>query len=128
MNSLSLSLYNFFNRKWFFDKVYNEFINQVVLKIGYYKTYKLIDRGVIENLGPFGFSKLFYSNSMKLNFLQTGLIYHSAFMMLIGIILLFIFVGFCSWFGFFINPNLIAIFCVLIFISIYIEKTKKNLI
>jgi len=118
---LGIIFYNFFNRKWFFDKVYNEFINQVVLKIGYHKTYKLIDRGVIENLGPFGFSKLFYASPMKLNFLQTGLIYHSAFMMLVGIILLFILIGFSSWFGFLINLKLIAIFCVAVFVTVYIK-------
>ena len=93
----------------------------MVLKIGYHKTYKLIDRGVIENLGPFGFSKLFYASPMKLNFLQTGLIYHSAFMMLVGIILLFILIGFSSWFGFLINLKLIAIFCVAVFVTVYIK-------
>jgi proton-translocating NADH-quinone oxidoreductase chain L len=121
MTNFGLAFYNYFNRKWFFDKVYNEFINQVVLKIGYHKTYKLIDRGVIENLGPFGFSKLFYASPMKLNFLQTGLIYHSAFMMLVGIILLFILIGFSSWFGFLINLKLIAIFCVAVFVTVYIK-------
>ena len=114
--------YNFFNRKWYFDKVYNEFLNQVVLRLGYHKTFKLIDRGVIENLGPFGISNLFYSNTMKLNFLQTGLIYHSALMMLVGSISLFIFVGFFSYLGIYLNTHLIAIFIVLIFFIIYLEK------
>ena len=123
--SFFVILYNFFNRKWFVDKIYNEFINQTVLKIGYYKTYKLIDRGIIENLGPFGISKFFYNNSMKVNFLQTGLIYHSAFVMLISIILLFSFIGFSSKFGFFLNINLIFIFIVLIFFILFIEKYKK---
>ena len=124
-SSVGLSLYNFFNRKWFFDKVYNEFLNQSVLKLGYYKSYKLIDRGVIEVLGPFGLSKLFYNNAMKLNFLQTGLIYHSAFVMLLGSICLFVFIGFASWFGFIFNTNLIVIFLVLMFFIIYIEKVKN---
>ena len=125
MSSLGNLFYNFFNRKWFFDKVYNEFINQSVMKMGYHTTYKLIDRGIIENLGPFGISKLFYNNAMKLNFLQTGLIYHSAFVMLISMIGLFIFIGFSSWFGIFFNTNLIFIFLVLIFFIIYIENYKK---
>jgi len=115
MSRLGILFYNFFNRKWFFDKVYNEFINQSAMKMGYHITYKLIDRGIIENLGPFGISKLFYNNSMKLNFLQTGLIYHYAFVMLLGMISLFIFNGFSSWCGIFFNINLIFIFLLLIF-------------
>ena len=54
-NKLSLNFYNFFNRKWFFDRVYNDLIAQKVLSLGYHKTYKLIDRGIIEVLGPYGF-------------------------------------------------------------------------
>ena len=127
MSKLGNTFYNFFNRKWFFDKVYNEFINQPTLKLGYHTTYKLIDRGIIENLGPFGIFKLFYSKTMKINFLQTGLIYHSALVMLLSMICLFIFIGFSSWFNIFFNMNLIFIFLVLIFFIIYIENTNKDI-
>ena len=54
------SMYTFLNRKWFFDKVYNEYITQHVLSFGYQTTYKLIDRGLFEFLGPLGITlKLF---------------------------------------------------------------------
>ena len=122
---IMLFFYNFFNRKWFFDKVYNEFINQSILRLGYYKTFKLLDRGIIEKLGPFGIMNFFYNNAIKINFLQTGLIYHSALMMLIGFIVLFICVGFFSFFGIFFNMHLISIFVVLIFLIIYIENCYK---
>jgi proton-translocating NADH-quinone oxidoreductase chain L len=125
MSNFGNSFYNFFNRKWFFDKVYNDFINQTVLRIGYHKTYKLIDRGIVENLGPFGLSKLFYNRSMKMNFLQSGLIYHSAFLMLTGMIGLFVLIGFASWFGIFLNFNLISIFLICMFFIIYIDDIKK---
>ena len=125
MSRLGNFFYNFFNRKWFFDKVYNEFINQSVLNLGYHKTYKLIDRGIIENLGPFGLSKLFYSLPFKLNFLQTGLIYHSALTMLLGLISLFVFIGFGSWLGFVFNIYILLIFFILIFFVIFIENAKK---
>ena len=109
--------YNFFNRKWFFDKVYNEFINQYVMKMGYHISYKLIDRGVIENLGPFGISNFFYSNYMKLNFIQTGLIYHSALVILLGVISFLILIGIISFLNISINDNLICIFVIL---SVYL--------
>ena len=117
MSKFGIIFYNFFNRKWFFDKVYNEFINQYVMKMGYHISYKLIDRGVIENLGPFGISNFFYSNYMKLNFIQTGLIYHSALLILLGAISFLILIGVVSFLNISINANLICIFVIL---SVYL--------
>jgi NADH-ubiquinone oxidoreductase chain 5 len=113
MSKFGIIFYNFFNRKWFFDKVYNEFINQYVMKMGYHISYKLIDRGIIENLGPFGISNFFYSNYMKLNFMQTGLIYHSALVILLGVISFLILIGIVSFLNISINVNLICIFIIL---------------
>lgn len=53
---IGIKLYSFFNRKWFFDKVYNEKIAQTILYLGYFFTYKTIDRGAFEMMGPFGFT------------------------------------------------------------------------
>lgn len=47
--------YNFFNKKWYFDRLYNEFISQNILQISYNYCYKIIDRGLVEKIGPFGF-------------------------------------------------------------------------
>ena len=113
ISKFGIIFYNFFNRKWFFDKVYNEFINQYVLKSGYHISYKLIDRGVIENLGPFGISNLFYSNYMKLNLMQSGLIYHTALVILLGCISFLVFFGVLSFLKISINLHLIFIFIVL---------------
>ncbi|CAN0547572.1 unnamed protein product, partial [Ectocarpus sp. 12 AP-2014] len=55
---LGRKLYTFLNRKWLFDKIYNDFITQNTLDFGYHFTYKSIDRGLIESLGPFGFSNV----------------------------------------------------------------------
>ena len=65
---LGRGLYTFLNRKWFFDKVYNEFISQEVLSIGYNTTYKLVDRGLFEFLGPLGITRT------ALAFLMAGII------------------------------------------------------
>lgn len=51
-----INLYTFLNRKWFFDKVYNEFVSQFRINTSYIVTYKLLDRGLIENCGPLGLS------------------------------------------------------------------------
>ena len=46
--------YNFLNRKWYFDRVYNQLIGQQSLNISYNFSYKSLDRGIIEKLGPSG--------------------------------------------------------------------------
>jgi hypothetical protein len=61
--------------------------------MGHHVTYKGLDRGLIELLGPFGLSQLLYSTSQRIVRLQTGLIYHYAFMMLMAITLAVLFIG-----------------------------------
>jgi len=47
-------IYNFFNRKWYFDRFYNEFITKNILYSSYHLSYKTIDRAYLELLGPYG--------------------------------------------------------------------------
>jgi NADH-ubiquinone oxidoreductase chain 5 len=68
-------MYTFLNRKWFFDKIYNEFINQKLAKFGYMTTYKSIDRGFIEMLGPYGLSNIVFEKAFILKNLQNGIVY-----------------------------------------------------
>lgn len=92
MSYLGVFLYNFLNRKWLFDKIYNEYLVQNVLNISYKKTYKLIDRGIIEILGPFGFSTLVTKISFQLSKLHTGFIYNSAIILLFNLVLILIYI------------------------------------
>jgi NADH-ubiquinone oxidoreductase chain 5 len=86
-------LYTFLNRKWFFDKVYNEYITQNMLHFGYHTSYKLIDRGVFEFLGPLGLSRMVTKRGDTLAGLQTGFLYHYAFVMLLGVTFLIAVLG-----------------------------------
>nr|YP_010886801.1 NADH dehydrogenase subunit 5 [Paralagenidium karlingii]WJH17917.1 NADH dehydrogenase subunit 5 [Paralagenidium karlingii] len=88
ISSTGLLFYNFLNRKWFFDKIYNEFLNQYILKIGYTVSYKMVDKGLIEMCGPYGFSTLFSFLSQYTSLFQTGYIYHYSLFLLIGAIFL----------------------------------------
>lgn len=80
-------IYLFFNKKWFFDKIYNENIAQVLLNSAYVHTYKLIDKGLIEYLGPFGISRNIFRKSIVISKLQTGSIYHYALLFFVGILI-----------------------------------------
>jgi len=122
MTSFGLAFYNFFNRKWFFDKVYNEYLNQGVLYIGYDGTYKIVDRGIIEFFGPFGLSNVLYNSKLNVSRLQTGLIYHYTFVMLVGAVLITTLIGLNDVFSFFVDVHLFVLFVTLVFFMTYFSK------
>ena len=82
-------LYTFLNRKWFFDKVYNEYIGQFFFKFGYSVSYKFVDRGIFEVLGPTGISSVAAFTGENIHKLQSGSLYHLTLTILIGITSLF---------------------------------------
>ena len=77
-------LYNFLNRKWFFDKLMNDFLSQTVMRTSYITTYKILDKGYFELFGPFGISHSLYYHMDKIRKLSTSFIYHSSFIILFG--------------------------------------------
>lgn len=108
-------IYNFLNRKWFFDKIYNEYVNQFFFKFSFSISYKLMDRGVFEMLGPTGLSSAALSVGSKLHRMQSGYIYHYTLMILTGVTLLFSIRQFWVVFGYLIDYRLIALAFVLLF-------------
>nr|YP_010394752.1 NADH dehydrogenase subunit 5 [Phytophthora tubulina]DAZ89189.1 TPA_asm: NADH dehydrogenase subunit 5 [Phytophthora tubulina] len=111
ISKYGLYFYNFLNRKWYFDKIYYEFINQYILQIGYNVTYKMIDKGLIEMCGPYGLTTIFSFLSQKIILLQTGYIYHYSLLMLISTIFLINIVFFSIIYYF----NVITILLLLFF-------------
>jgi NADH-ubiquinone oxidoreductase chain 5 len=88
MSIFGKKIYNFFNKKWFFDKVYNEYISQFFFTIGYTFTYKIVDRGIIEVFGPMGLSSIITKKASYILKLQTGYLYHYTLVMLTGFTLI----------------------------------------
>jgi NADH-ubiquinone oxidoreductase chain 5 len=117
------NLYTFLNRKWFFDKVYNDFISQNMLNFGYHTSYKLIDRGVFEFLGPLGLSRLVSRRGTDLAQLQTGFLYHYAFVMLLGVTFIIAIVGLWDMITPLMDSRLLFI---LIITSFFSSKYLKN--
>jgi len=93
VSPMGRKMYTFLNRKWFFDKVYNDYVTQNMLSFGYHTSYKLIDRGVFEFLGPLGLSRLVSKRGSGFASLQTGFLYHYAFVMLLGVTFIVAIVG-----------------------------------
>jgi len=83
ISNIGKNIYNFLNKKWFFDKVYNEYIGQLFFTFSYDVTYKTVDRGIIEIFGPMGLSSVISKKALYLYKLQSGYLYHYTFLILI---------------------------------------------
>jgi NADH-quinone oxidoreductase subunit L len=112
-------MYTFLNRKWFFDKVYNEWISENLLNIAYRQTYQNIDRGILEFFGPQGISLVIYKYSFKINEVSLGFVFYYFFLFL-GMLTLFLF--FFSCWGFilpFFDIHLIIIILLSLFLVFF---------
>ena len=114
------SVYVFFNKKWFFDRLQNELLVSSLLKIGYDTTYKLIDKGLIEVFGPSGLAKSGLNLSKQVSFLQSGKINQYTFLMFI-LLIVFISISlvFIS-FGNFVNSEIIFIVILSMFFNTFL--------
>ncbi len=66
-------IYTFLNGKYLFDVIYNHYIISNGLKLGY-SISKLLDRGVVELVGPYGLSSGLNNTSQNISKLDTGII------------------------------------------------------
>jgi NADH-ubiquinone oxidoreductase chain 5 len=85
---LGRKVYTFLNKKWFFDKIYNECFGQFFFKFGYSMSYKNIDRGTFEIIGPTGLSSVVLKVAHQLHKAQTGSLYHYTLVILTTIALI----------------------------------------
>jgi len=79
------NLFSFFNLRFYIELLYNKYINSVILKLGG-QTTKVLDKGSVELLGPYGLEKGLLNISKSLSSLDTGVITSYALYILIGLI------------------------------------------
>jgi NADH-ubiquinone oxidoreductase chain 5 len=117
MSSLGHKIYLFFNRKWLFDKIIQDFITQYFMRMSYISTYKVLDKGFFELFGPEGITNNIYYYTRKTSEFYTGFLHHSSFIMLTGITTLLIFTIFSFYFHLLLDLEIwIFFFTVLIFL------------
>src|SRR6266480_2056586 len=80
------NLFSFFNQRFLIELFYNKYITNLILNLGG-QTTKIIDKGSIELLGPFGLEKGLISLSNSIVNLSTGNITSYALYILIGFVL-----------------------------------------
>ena len=84
-NLLGYNIFSFFNQRFFIELLYNKYVTMFILGIGG-QTTKVLDKGGIELLGPFGLEKGLVYLSKSISSLDTGVITTYALYILIGII------------------------------------------
>ncbi len=80
-------IYLLFLNKWYFDEIYDFLIVRPLMALGF-GFWKKGDGGLIDGLGPDGFAATTRRLSIGASRLQTGYLYHYAFVMLIGVVVL----------------------------------------
>jgi len=85
--------HRFLLNKWYFDEVYEALLVQPAKRVGL-GLWKTGDGDVIDGLGPDGVASATLSLARRARVLQSGYLYHYAFAMLIGLVVL------ASWFLF----------------------------
>ena len=72
-SNLFRQIYRFLNGQYFFDVIYNQYVISKGLNFGYTIS-KVLDRGIIEVVGPFGLSHILQNTGNKIANLDTGVI------------------------------------------------------
>lgn len=84
-SKLGYNIFSFFNQRFFIELIYNKYIVEFIFKLGG-QTTKILDKGSIELLGPYGLEKGLINLSNNINNLSTGIITTYALYILIGLI------------------------------------------
>jgi NADH-ubiquinone oxidoreductase chain 5 len=85
LKRIGYSLFSFFSQRFFIELLYNKYITDLVLELGG-QTTKVLDKGSVELLGPFGLEKGLLTISTNLNKLNTGVVTSYALYILVGLI------------------------------------------
>jgi proton-translocating NADH-quinone oxidoreductase chain L len=112
---LGYNLYSFFSKKWYFDLIYNNYVVLPLLKFGYTVTFKYLDRGLIELVGPTGLVKIIPFISLLFSSFQSGFLHHYLFVLAFSFTALLALVVF----GFYLNFIFSLVF---IFANLFLFK------
>ena len=84
-------LHRFLLNKWYFDEVYEKFLVKPAFEVGR-NLWKAIDGALIDGVGPNGIAAAVRVLARRAGAIQTGYMYHYAFVMLLGAVV------FITWF------------------------------
>ena len=83
---LGYNIFSLFNQRFMIELFYNKYITRFILNLGG-QTTKVLDKGSVELLGPYGLEKGLVKLSKGLSSLNTGIITSYALYILVGLII-----------------------------------------
>lgn len=120
-SQLTRDVYTFFNRKWFFDRLYNQIVGQTTFDLGYNLAYKNIDRGILEQFGPFGVVNFVRSLSYRIKDSEKKTLFNRFSTLFFSSILIIVFFAFYQYFYF-----SLGIAFVIILLSFFYSFYTRN--
>jgi hypothetical protein len=115
---LGYNIFGFFNQRFLIELFYNKYITGLILKLGG-QTTKVIDKGSVELLGPYGLEKILIALSRNIASLDTKIITSYALYILIGIIF-YLLIPYLHL----INNSLLLLFIIIILLNINVYKNN----
>lgn len=114
------NLFSFLNKRFLIELFYNKYITGLIFRLGAHTT-KVLDKGSVELLGPYGLEKELLNFSNNLARLDTGVITSYALYILVGFIS-YLFIPYL----YLIYSNLIILIILGIFSTFFVQKRNKK--
>lgn len=118
---IGYSIYSFFSLRFLIELLYNKFIARSLLDLGGHTT-KILDKGSIESLGPYGLGKLLFNLSKFLAKLDNGVVTSYALYILVGLIFYMLLIYLVSYIN--LIPLIICVITVNLFY--FTDVNSKN--
>jgi proton-translocating NADH-quinone oxidoreductase chain L len=111
-NEYGRRLYVFLNKRWLFDTAANNTLGKTTLALGYDVSFKALDKGFIEVLGPSGLMQVCVRTMAMLQTVHSGYIYQYALLMLVGLSCVTSLWAFWDVLSFYVDSRLYALLVV----------------
>jgi len=119
LSRIGYNIFSFFNQRFLIELFYNRYITGVILKLGGQST-KVIDKGSVEYIGPYGLEKGLLNISNNIGKLNTGVITSYALYILIGLVFYLLFNSYMN------NFNIILTLCLSLSLVLFNVATYKQ--
>ena len=119
LSRVGYNIFSFFNQRFLIELFYNRYITGIVLKLGG-QTTKVIDKGSVEYLGPYGLEKGLLNISNNIARLNTGVITSYALYILIGLIAYLLFNSYIN------SSNIILILLISLSLVLFRSSAYSN--
>ena len=119
-STLGYNVFSFFNQRFLVELLYNKYITGVIFNLGG-QTTKVLDKGSVEVIGPFGIEKILLNLSRNVARLDTGVITSYALYILIGLLFYMLIPYF-----FIINNSLLLLIVLALFVCLDKQNSRER--